>query len=231
MSRRFLSLLLLVATFLCVAPDASSQSTSREYIRDHIDDWGECRNVAITRSNGDLAIMGRNGYACSNVPEELKKTLKELNEKKEFIDDVQLTEAGNWLVLYGKNSMKWSGVPADLEKSLYEVYKDNEMVRSVTFNDQGQWIMISDEYLRTSSSEITEWITKEMDTCGKVLTACMTDDAIFVVYEKGYKHNGYVSDLLIETLKATQFDVYRVKIAGRSWFIGDKSGKNYSFTM
>lgn len=67
---------------------------SREYIRNAIKGWGECRNVAITRTNGDIALYGRNGCARTNVPSGLNDAITELNNQKELIDDIQLTEAG-----------------------------------------------------------------------------------------------------------------------------------------
>lgn len=233
MTRNIKRILTLVLTLAAVAMAASAQTNSREYIRNAIKRWGECRNVAITRTNGDVAIYGdsASGYSCCNVPVELKTTLSELCNEGRFIDDVQLTEKGNWLVLYGKNSMTWSGVPATLEPVLHEVYDDDETVYSVTFNDQDEWILISDEYIRASDNDIQQWIADGMNELGKVYSACMTDNGLIVVFEEGFRYAGNVPDDLLEKLETTDIDIYRVKFSGKSWFIADASGRHYNYKM
>lgn len=53
----------------------------REYIRSVIKNKG-CRNVAITETNGDLALYGKNSVAYSNIPSGLEKALDKLNNAK-----------------------------------------------------------------------------------------------------------------------------------------------------
>ena len=69
-------------------------SQGREYIRFQIKAKGECRNVAITQTNGDLMMYGKNGWASTGCPKSLTDALDELNDENQYIDDVQLTEAG-----------------------------------------------------------------------------------------------------------------------------------------
>lgn len=78
-----------VLLFLALLFSMAANANGRNHIRQSIKSWGECRNVAITKYNGDLAIYGGNGVARFNIPEKLEEALVELNEKREFIQDVQ----------------------------------------------------------------------------------------------------------------------------------------------
>lgn len=102
----------------------ASYGQGRAYIRKQIDSWGECRNVAITKSNGDLALYGRNGFAKSDLPYNLNEALTELNNERKYIDDVQLTENGRWLILWGNNGIRWNNIPYSLERKVRE-YNNN----------------------------------------------------------------------------------------------------------
>ena len=116
--RRGLILVLLTAMTLV------SYGQSREFIRESIRKYGECCNVAITKTNGDVMLYGRNGYATNGCPSGLNQTLKELNRQEQHIKDVQLTENGRWLVLYGTNGYSWSDIPYGLERKL-EQFNNN----------------------------------------------------------------------------------------------------------
>ena len=93
----------IIAIAMLFSLQVSAQS--REALRQQIDEWGECRNVAITETNGDLALYGKNGYANLGCPEDLNAAIKELNNQNLFIADVQLTEEGRWVILYGNNGV------------------------------------------------------------------------------------------------------------------------------
>lgn len=203
---------------------------SRAYIRNCIKEWGECRNVAITKTNGDVALYGRNGCARSNVPKGLDEALTELNRDSEYIDDVQLTENGRWLILYGDNGIRWNYIPYDLEQQLREYNSNGEVITSVTFNDDGDWILVSTEHFSASDPNLLEWVSDGMDRYNGVQTVCITDDGLVVVYEGGYKFLGNVPADLKKALQETNLDVYRLKIAGTSWFFADRNG-NYRYNM
>lgn len=68
------------------------------------------------------------------------------------------------------------------------------------------------------------------DKHGMLWAACVTDDAIVAVYESGYKMLGEDPESLKKALKETHLDVYRLKIAGESWFFADKDG-HYRYSM
>lgn len=200
---------------------------SREYIRNSISNWGECKNVAITKTNGDVALYGKNGYSCSCVPSGLKESLSELRQDGELIDDVQLTENGKWLILYGNNGIVYNNIPYQLEEKLKEYNENNEVITSVTFNDSGDWIVISTKRFCASDSRISTWLEDGLEEFGQLWAVCLTDDAMAAVYEKGYKFFGNVPEDLKQKLKNSGLDVFRLKIAGSSWFFANKNGIYY----
>lgn len=221
-------------SFMAIIAIAASTSTlsaqSREYIRNAISEWGECRNVAITKTNGDLALYGRNGCARSGCPRDLNDAIVELHDDGEYIDDIQLTEDGSWLILYGDNGLVWDDIPYSLERKLREYNEMQEVITSVTFNDAGNWIVITTNYFSSSHSEVNEWLKDGNEEYGQLWAACVTDDAIVAVFEDGYKFLGNVPESLKKALRETNLDVYRLKIAGTAWFFADKDG-NYRYNM
>lgn len=221
--------ILATVLFIFVCLPISAQN-SRAYIRDAIKGWGECRNVAITRTNGDIALYGRNGCARSNVPSELNDALTELNNQKELIDDIQLTEAGRWLILYGNNGIRWNDIPYSLERKLREFNDNREVITSVTFNDDGDWIVITTEHISASDSRLQDWLAEGLNTHGGLWAACITDDCLVAVFERGYKFLGNVPEDLRTALRETNLDVYRLKIAGTAWFFADMNGR-YRYNM
>lgn len=156
--------------------------------------------------------------------------LEELANRGEFIDDVQLTEDGRWLILYGDNGFMWNGIPYDLENQLREYNDNGEVITSVSFNDYGAWIVVTTKHVAASSSEITQWLSEGMDDYGAVWATCITDDAVVVVYERGYKFLGEIPSTLRDKLRSTSINVYRLKIAGEAWFLSDGKSK-YDYRM
>lgn len=227
--KHFLSLLLLALAMPLFSSHLSAQN-DRSFIRDAITEYGECRNVAITEYNGDLMLYGRNGWAASCCPDGLTDKLDELNEEGAYINDVQLTEYGNWLILYGRNGLSWYGIPYSLENEIREYNNNQEEITSITFNDAGEWIVISTDHYSASHQYILDHMKEGSDLYGMIWAACITDDALVVVYENGFTFLGDVPYSLQESLTDAQIDVYRIKIAGSSWFYADKYG-NYSYNM
>lgn len=221
---------LLISLAFMLLPVAVQAQSSREYIRNHIRQWGECRNVAITKTNGDLALYGTNGYASTGLPTGLTNAIKELRNDNEYIDDVQLTERGRWLILFGNNGVQWSDIPYSLERRLREYNSNGEVITSVTFNDNNEWVIVTTEHISASSDAIQQWIKRGMDEYGNVQTACITDDGLIVVFDGGYTFLGNIPSDLRSALSNTKLDVYRLKIAGNAWFFADKSG-SYQYNM
>lgn len=227
-SRFFLKLFLLF--ILCFPGTGISAQTGRSYIKSKIQAWGECRNVAITKTNGDLALYGLNGSARSGCPSNLNQALDELNRREEYIDDVQLTEEGRYVILYGNNGIVWNDIPYSLEKQLRMYNREEEVITAVTFNDKGEWIVITTHYMAASDPSISQWLKEGNRQHGKLWTACITDDALVAVYENGYRFKGNVPDDLRQALRSTKLDVIRLKIAGSAWFFADSKSR-YRYSM
>jgi hypothetical protein len=118
------------------------QTRNRDKIKNAINEWGTCRNVAITSYGGDIALNYRNGCAFSgNVPQKLYDALVELNNDNEFIDDIVLTEEGRYLILYGNNGFVWNTLPYGLERKMREYNNDKDLITSVAFNDNDDRII------------------------------------------------------------------------------------------
>ena len=223
------SLLLVMA--LCLTATSADAQRDRNYVKSQIKKWGTCKNVAITKTNGDVALYGTCGYAASNVPASLLNKLKELNKANTLIDDVQLTESGKWCVLYGKNDATWTtNIPSTLADKINDFHNNNYVVRSISFNDYGDWVIVSDEYYATSSSELTNWLKNGSNSWGRLWAVCVTDDAAVAVYANGFCYRGNVPEDLKEALRSTSFDVFRLKISGTSWFFADTNG-SYRYKM
>jgi hypothetical protein len=158
---------LLVIVMLCFSFN-NLWGQGRTYIKEQIRLKGECRNVAITKTNGDLMLYGQNGCARSGCPRSLDEAITELNNKRVFIDDIQLTENGRWLILYGDNGLKWNDIPYTLEKKLREYNNQGEVITSVTFNDAGDWIIITNNYFSSSDTRINEWLKEGNEKHGQL---------------------------------------------------------------
>lgn len=221
--------LAIAAVLVLLSASPLQAQNSREWIRQNIREQGRCRNVAITRTGGDLMLYGRNGYASKGCPSGLTQAFHELNEEDIYIDDVQLTEEGRWLILYGNNGIRWNDIPYSLERKLREYNENDEVILSVTFNDAGDWIVITKNYFAASDTDIQQWLKDGLDK-GKLWSACITEDALVAVYADGYKVIGEIPPTLRQALKDTRLDVYRLKIAGTAWFFADADG-NYNYHM
>lgn len=222
---------LLAAAMLLVLSVSASAQNSRTYIKNQIEEWGSCRNVALTLTGGDLALNWTNAYAASGIPSKLSEALDQLNDEGEFIDDVQLTEDGRWLILYGDNGFRWNDIPYGLEQKLREYNRNKEVITSVTFNDSGSWIIISQEHISASNTAIYDSIREGISEYGQLWAAHMTEDGLVLCYERGYRFFGNVPQTLKDKLSETKIDVYRLKfLSDGAYFIADKDG-NYSYYM
>ena len=104
------------------------------------------------------------------------------------------------------------------------------IINTITFNDNGDWIIITDDRYAASSSSLIDWLSDGEDSHGELWTAQLTDDALIAVYDRGYKYRGNVPDDLRQKARTVSFDVYRLKMAGSSWFMADKQG-HYAYNM
>lgn len=229
MKRLFAILGLSIALF-AMSANTESSAQDRSYIKNAISNWGECRNVTITETNGNVAIYGANGNARQGIPSQMSDALQSLNDDGKTITDLHLTENGAWVIIYNGNGIWRAGITDDFEETLLECNDDGETITSVSFNDNGEWVIVSEEYIHSSSSEITNWLSEGSDEYGILISVCMTNNSMVAVYEEGYKFLGDVPESLKKELYKTTIDVTRVKFAGQSWFISDEEG-TYSYRM
>lgn len=225
---------LVLALFVSLAMGVFAQApTDRNYIKQTIENWGTCRNVAITRTLGDIAIANTNDYVANYVPNKMLDKLKELNEGEHYIDDITLTEGGKWVILYDTNDAAWSaGIPEGLRQAILQFHENEYYVRSISFNDDGDWAIVAKEDVKCSTAALRKWAKDYMDSYGELWTITVGEDGnIFAVYSGGYAKKGEdIPEDLIEALGNTDKDYYRVKWAGGSWFFATEEGE-YEYSM
>jgi hypothetical protein len=208
---------------------AINSTNSRAYIKNVVRDWGSCRNVAITKLNGDVALNYRNASAYQNIPRDMADALKEFSEKGYFIEDIELTDNGEWLIL--GDSIMWSdNLPEDLIEKMKDYNRQGETITSVTFNDKGVWMLITKNYFSTSQDYWTDWLKTGIERFGTIWAVCITDDSAVAVFKDGFKYDGNVPDSLKNALRDTTVNVAKVKVSGASWFFADENGR-YQYDM
>lgn len=231
------SIKLVCSTFILViafyADSFAQNRLNRDFIKEQINKWGGCKNVAITDSNGDIALYGKNGWASTGpTPQKLIKALNQLNEDDELIDDIVLTENGYWIVLYGNNGFKLDDdIPTDLYRKIVQFNNDNEVITSITLNDHGDWVIIGTEHYATSNPGITDWLKEGNEKHGQIWTVHITNDAMVAVFENGYKFFGNVPDDLKDALDKTNINVFRLKFTPQgAFFFADRKGR-YAYSL
>lgn len=206
-------------------------SGSRAYIKNQIIKWGECKNVALTMTGGDVALYGTNGYATDGVPAALLEKLKDLNNDDELIEDIVLTENDDWMIIYGHNGISSYGAPSSLFEFLENWNNQEEIITSVTFNDYGEWIAISETKYGASSDEIIDLIKDGEQKFGEFWAAHLTNDGLVLCFENGYKFQGNVPTNLKNKLKETKINVFRIQfLEDGTFFFADKNGA-YEYYM
>ena len=230
---RKLKIFCLVVVFALLPVTIFAQLTGgRSYIREQIQRWGSCRLVAITRTNGNLAVYGRNGWAGTGIPLSMERELNRLNSNNEFIRDVVLTEQGRWLILYGNNGLLWDGIPDNdpLLSALREYNAMSEIITSVAFNDYGEWVIITENYFLASNADLQSWLREGHALMGVIWTVSISEDAMVAVHDDGFRYLGNVPQDLRNALRDTNVNVYFVKLAGTAWFFADFDGR-YEYNM
>jgi hypothetical protein len=207
------------------------ERSGRKFLRDKIQEWGQCKNVAMTLTGGDVALYGSNGWAAQGAPKAMTDKFKELNIIDKLIDDIVLTEDGSWLILWGANGISSYGTPPGLFPKLQKWNDEGEVITSVTFNDRGDWIAITKKKYSASSEKVMEYIRDGENEFGEFWAAHLTNDGLVLCYERGYKFFGNVPENLKKKLRETKINVFRIKfLSDGSYFIADFNG-NYAYNM
>ncbi|NDC71952.1 MAG: hypothetical protein EBZ62_00660 [Sphingobacteriia bacterium] len=223
--------ILLFISLFCYAGSLYAQIPGRDFLRNQIKEWGECKNVAMTKTGGDVALFGSNGWAAQGAPVAMTNKLKELNKNSEEIREIVLTEDGSWLILWGDNGINSYGIPPSLYQKLKKWNTEGERITSVTFNDQGDWIVISKKKYSASSAKVMEQLKAGEDKHGELWAAHLTDEGLVICYEKGYTFVGNVPENLKLKLQETSINVFRIKfLSDGAYFFADLKG-NFAYFM
>jgi hypothetical protein len=209
-----------------------AERSGRKFLRDKIREWGQCKNVAMTLTGGDVALYGTNGWAAAEgTPQDMTEKLSELNQSDKLIDDIVLTENGNWLILWGNNGISSYGTPPGLFAKLEKWNNEGEVITSVTFNDNGDWIAITKKKFAASSDKVIKYIKEGENKYGEFWAAHLTNDGLVLCFERGYQFFGNVPANLKNKLQETKINVFRIKfLSDGSYFIADFNGK-YDYYM
>ena len=198
----------------------------RSRLSSSIISWGRCRLVAISQTNGDIAINGGNGYEADGVPPKMIKDIMEIRNIQRPIQDICITENGDYVIIYGDNGLKCSNdIPDAMFNSLIKMNDNCERITSAALNDNGDWIVISESHFETSNPELDDLVNQGLAQHGTLHSACLTNNSCIIVYENGYKTQGSFPETFTKALNSTDINVYRIKIAGDSWFFADKEGR------
>lgn len=140
--------------------------------------------------------------------------------------NVAITDTGGDLALNGKNDYAYTaGIPQALADALEKYHDDDDYI------DDGDWIAVSTDHVASSSTDMDDWIKEGIETHGQLWAAHLTNDACVLCFENGYKFLGNVPQKLKDALKASKYDVYRIKFTKEgSYFFADQEG-HYTFWM
>ena len=214
-----------IAIFWLLVP-VTVWGQDRSHIRNAINGWGRCLNVALTSTRGNVAMHGTS-VSWAGIPVELGNALQaEVNARNRILD-VHITERGSW-VMVSSGRVSSNGTPTEFANTITRKSNERNPILAASFNDRGQWIIIAERTWTASDTDLTNWIRSGQNQHGNVVSACFRDDGLVVVFQRGVIGRG--------TYPAGMWDAARrlgggvAKFAGNSWFVADRNG-NFSFSM
>ena len=203
---------------------------SRNFILNSMRQWNQCRSVALTQTQGNAAIYGRNDYSYKDIPNSLGERIKQIVNANEYIEDINISESGGWVVIT-QNNAYWDRINSNLGDKILEADRNKENILSVAFNDRGDWILVTNKKYSSSNSDIQSWLLEGTNQRGTLFSVNITDDGIIAaVHDKGWRIRGNAPQDLINALNSTNLTIRRIKINDRSWFFADENG-NYSCSL
>lgn len=222
-----IGLLALSATFLIGTVKSCSEKNKTEeiapdedrkiyHVRDQIiesikekQEKSPLKTGVVTLSRGTIAIFGLNGYHYTKeIPESMKKKLKEINEAKMSIDDVCLTDSGYYAIIYN-NGKDWYGVlPTETKDRLKQIPK-NAKIKSLTVNDRDEYILITSVNNRistvSSSETYSAFVRHKKKTLGEIVSASLGSSGAVFCFEKGASYCGTIPKGVAEEIKRIDF--------------------------
>lgn len=205
--------------------NTSIAQSSRQYIKDQINDWGTCKNVAITQKSGNLAIYDYNGWAGGGFPENLVDKLTQINKANQELDDVQITNTGKWIVLYDNNKIAWNNIAKGLQNKITEYTTNKSTILNVSFNDKNDWIIFTDTQVAASSQKIMDNINNGRERYGEIVWSHFSSKGLALVFENGFLFYGNVPEQLKTAVSSTKIDVKKLKFLDTgAYFITNNKG-------
>lgn len=120
----------------------SSYWNSRKKVREAIEENKNPRICAMSNKNGTVLIMGGNGWICtSNVNNDMRKKLHEINQCGKTVIDVTITDGDYWVIVYDKNNY-YGVLPQNLKDRLHS-FNSNVEYKTITFNEEGEYIVLT----------------------------------------------------------------------------------------
>jgi len=202
---------------------------NRTAMTNRIQQWGNCRVVAITETNGNVAISNRNDVQGDNIPASMANALTEYNRNGRLIKDVTLTENGSWLIIFDTNGYNGVNIPSGLLENLWVYNQAGDDILSASFNDEGDWVIVSRTRWTASNTDLANWLRSGQNQYGNLITVSLSRGSVAAVFNRGISFIN-APPTLNNTLRQLNFQPHFVKIAGNSWFISDVNG-NYWFNM
>ncbi len=204
---------------------SAGPADDREQFLKTLEEWGDCRIMAITVNKGSVAVRGTNTIAFTKeVPSDLKETLRRIDGTDQRIDDIVLRENGSWLVVHA-GSVTAKGMPADLIGRLQERAAAGSTFRSITVNDNGDWIVVSHTGFMASDTRLIEYLQQGIRKLGSPYSAHMTDTGLVISYERGHTWLGRVPPDLKEKVTASGAARFRVRFLDNgAWSYTDEDG-------
>lgn len=199
---------------------------SRESLRKAVKKYDKLNKGTLTLSSGSVIIFGSNGYGCtSEVPQEVKDKLKEINNARENIDDICLTEGGHFAIVYNKGN-SWFGTLSDELKEELRSLPNDAKIKSITIDDNNNYIAIIQNgnitKILASSNEYKSFANSLKNKLGKPVSATLIKDGALFCFENGVDYFGTIPKNVADKLNEIDFTPEYVRLDYRG---------NYIFSM
>ena len=223
------------------APSSSSSSwevsgTSRsytdiasalKYIKDKIQEKGECRLGALTEYGKAIVVYGNDGAIWSSLPDKFSEKIKELRNVK--ISSVALTNSGYYCVIYQRNAY-YGVLPEQMKVKLKEFNNNGEEILSVSISENGDCAIVTNEHFYASNHGDLLNMKEAYNRYGSIKDVCITNKGICIVCQKGIFYSNIPSNLETK-LKSLNFHPDHVTYTDSGTFLITTESGGYSFFM
>lgn len=198
----------------------SSYWNSRKKVREAIEENKNPRICAMSNKNGTVLIMGGNGWICtSNVNNDMRKKLHEINQCGKTVIDVTITDGDYWVIVYDKNNY-YGVLPQNLKDRLHS-FNSNVEYKTITFNEEGEYIVLTTNGFYTSSSKYKRFYESRKIMLGELRTATIWKKGAIFCFEKGITFCGTIPESIakkMDLVDSGMKDVMKFTDKGDFWF-------------